>query len=132
MAEHCHSTLIGCQGLLLGLSLGLAEPDNQAKGQPGGGVLERPTIRGGKLPCESVWVRGAKAGGWRPIKKCQTVFNEVEDGKRILREIKLLTFMRHENLLIGDRFLVRGKPASGKKTPPSSTIPPRGGYSPCN
>jgi serine/threonine protein kinase len=33
------------------------------------------------------------------IKKCQTVFNEVEDGKRILREIKLLTFMRHENLL---------------------------------
>lgn len=33
------------------------------------------------------------------IKKCQNVFNEIEDGKRILREIKLLTFMKHENLL---------------------------------
>eukprot|EP01012_Entosiphon_sulcatum_P037931 TRINITY_DN488_c1_g1_i1.p1 TRINITY_DN488_c1_g1~~TRINITY_DN488_c1_g1_i1.p1 ORF type:complete len:402 (+),score=83.26 TRINITY_DN488_c1_g1_i1:45-1208(+) len=33
------------------------------------------------------------------IKKCQNVFNELEDGKRILREIKLLTFFRHENLL---------------------------------
>eukprot|EP00992_Anisonema_acinus_P007086 TRINITY_DN2710_c0_g1_i1.p1 TRINITY_DN2710_c0_g1~~TRINITY_DN2710_c0_g1_i1.p1 ORF type:complete len:393 (-),score=121.61 TRINITY_DN2710_c0_g1_i1:184-1305(-) len=33
------------------------------------------------------------------IKKCQKVFAELEDGKRILREIKLLTFMDHENLL---------------------------------
>jgi mitogen-activated protein kinase 1/3 len=33
------------------------------------------------------------------IKKCQKVFKELEDGKRILREIKLLTFFNHENLL---------------------------------
>eukprot|EP00906_Rhabdomonas_costata_P009043 RCo012815 len=33
------------------------------------------------------------------IKKCKNVFNEIEDGKRILREIKLLTFLQHENLL---------------------------------
>ena len=33
------------------------------------------------------------------IKKCQNVFHEIEDGKRILREIRLLTFFKHENLL---------------------------------
>eukprot|EP00906_Rhabdomonas_costata_P013892 RCo019914 len=33
------------------------------------------------------------------IKKCQNIFHEIEDGKRILREIKLLTFFKHENLL---------------------------------
>eukprot|EP01059_Diplonema_ambulator_P034423 TRINITY_DN7697_c0_g1_i3.p1 TRINITY_DN7697_c0_g1~~TRINITY_DN7697_c0_g1_i3.p1 ORF type:complete len:376 (+),score=104.66 TRINITY_DN7697_c0_g1_i3:1055-2182(+) len=33
------------------------------------------------------------------IKKCQDVFHEVEDGKRVLREIRLLSFLNHENLL---------------------------------
>ena len=33
------------------------------------------------------------------IKKCQDVFNEIEDGKRILREISLMSFLQHENLL---------------------------------
>eukprot|EP01013_Petalomonas_cantuscygni_P043515 TRINITY_DN826_c0_g1_i2.p1 TRINITY_DN826_c0_g1~~TRINITY_DN826_c0_g1_i2.p1 ORF type:complete len:406 (-),score=83.02 TRINITY_DN826_c0_g1_i2:446-1663(-) len=33
------------------------------------------------------------------IKKCANVFKEIEDGKRILREIKLLSAMRHENIL---------------------------------
>eukprot|EP00756_Hemistasia_phaeocysticola_P023032 Hpha_TRINITY_DN15868_c2_g12::TRINITY_DN15868_c2_g12_i1::g.192145::m.192145/K04371/MAPK1_3; mitogen-activated protein kinase 1/3 len=33
------------------------------------------------------------------IKKCQDVFREVEDGKRVLREIRLLSFLQHENLL---------------------------------
>jgi serine/threonine protein kinase len=41
----------------------------------------------------------AENGQKYAIKKCQNVFNEIEDGKRILREIKLLTFMKHENLL---------------------------------
>mmetsp|Transcript_109671 Transcript_109671/g.189972 ORF Transcript_109671/g.189972 Transcript_109671/m.189972 type:complete len:379 (-) Transcript_109671:310-1446(-) len=33
------------------------------------------------------------------IKKCQNVFHDLTDGKRILREIKLLTFLKHENIL---------------------------------
>jgi mitogen-activated protein kinase 1/3 len=33
------------------------------------------------------------------IKKCSNVFHELEDGKRILREIKLMAFFQHENLL---------------------------------
>lgn len=33
------------------------------------------------------------------LKKCVNVFREVEDGKRVLREIRLLSFMKHENIL---------------------------------
>eukprot|EP00668_Euglena_longa_P029224 GGOE01036568.1.p1 GENE.GGOE01036568.1~~GGOE01036568.1.p1 ORF type:complete len:370 (-),score=117.95 GGOE01036568.1:220-1329(-) len=33
------------------------------------------------------------------IKKCLNVFCDLEDGKRVLREIKLLTFLVHENIL---------------------------------
>lgn len=40
-----------------------------------------------------------KTGQKVAIKKCANVFKEIEDGKRILREIKLLSFMRHENIL---------------------------------
>eukprot|EP01063_Lacrimia_lanifica_P017465 TRINITY_DN2454_c0_g1_i1.p1 TRINITY_DN2454_c0_g1~~TRINITY_DN2454_c0_g1_i1.p1 ORF type:complete len:395 (+),score=153.96 TRINITY_DN2454_c0_g1_i1:63-1187(+) len=40
-----------------------------------------------------------ETGGKVAIKKCQDVFHEVEDGKRVLREIRLLSFLNHENLL---------------------------------
>ena len=33
------------------------------------------------------------------IKKCRDVFRDVEDGKRVLREIALMRFLKHENLL---------------------------------
>jgi len=33
------------------------------------------------------------------IKKCADLFKECEDGKRVLREIRLLSFLQHENLL---------------------------------
>jgi len=33
------------------------------------------------------------------VKKCHKVFASLDDGKRILRELKLLRFLRHENLL---------------------------------
>lgn len=33
------------------------------------------------------------------IKKCREVFRDVEDGKRVLREIDMMRFFQHENLL---------------------------------
>eukprot|EP00760_Papus_ankaliazontas_P004552 PhM_4_TR11952/c0_g1_i1/m.105618 len=33
------------------------------------------------------------------IKKCENIFKEVEDGKRVLRETKLMAFFNHDNLL---------------------------------
>ena len=52
----------------------------------------------------------AENGQKYAIKKCQNVFNEIKDGKRILREIKLLTLMKHENLLtIADLLPLREK-----------------------
>lgn len=33
------------------------------------------------------------------IKKCRDVFRDVEDGKRVLREIAMMRFFQHENLL---------------------------------
>lgn len=33
------------------------------------------------------------------VKKCNNVFGDVGDGKRVLREVKLLKIMRHENIL---------------------------------
>jgi mitogen-activated protein kinase 1/3 len=33
------------------------------------------------------------------IKKCENVFKEVEDGKRVLRETRLMNFFNHDNLI---------------------------------
>lgn len=33
------------------------------------------------------------------IKKCRDVFRDIEDGKRVLREIAMMRFFKHENLL---------------------------------
>lgn len=33
------------------------------------------------------------------IKKCRDVFRDIEDGKRVLREIDLMRFLNHENLM---------------------------------
>eukprot|EP00755_Sulcionema_specki_P007374 Sspe_Gene.38090::Locus_18371_Transcript_1_1_Confidence_1.000_Length_1310::g.38090::m.38090 len=53
----------------------------------------------------------SKGGAKVAIKKCQKLFKDVDDGKRILREVKLLRFLNHENLL-GIRTVL--KPQQGK------------------
>ena len=43
------------------------------------------------------------------IKKCQKVFKDVGDCKRVLREVKLLRFLQHENILGIKHFYVGGR-----------------------
>lgn len=48
----------------------------------------------------------------RAIKKCHKVFRDVGDAKRVLREIKLLKMLKHENLLCLQEAYVAGDEAS--------------------